>query len=340
MRGHRTPALRVVPGLERLRDEFCVPRPRGQVDVRRKYMGIVMFSALVVAFEAVGVEAAINTFDISSYVVSVVPSIVGGLVLVCVTPRSTASVARNLGGRGWLFIFGVGVFSAIGIFMWFDAVGRIGASKEAILGGGSSEVLFIVMLSVVILSERLARREVAGSALVLLGVFLVLVNTDSLTLELGIGEVEAIVSSFCLAVSVVMIALLLRTHALSAVSGIALLSSGALLLFVGISFGLIQWPSLEGFAVLLGLGCFPAVGLLTYNAGLPKIGASLTSVLFALTGVMTVGVQVLVLAAVPGSDMILPGSVPLAILGGLVAFTGVYLLNTGHNVSQETERPG
>jgi drug/metabolite transporter (DMT)-like permease len=72
---------------------------------------------------------------------------------------------------------------------------------------------------------------------------------------------------------------------------------------------------------------FPAVGLLTYNAPLPKIGASLTSVLFALNGIMTVGVQLLVLSVVPDADIMLPKNVVLAVLGGAIAFAGVYLLN-------------
>jgi hypothetical protein len=76
------------------------------------------------------------------------------------------------------------------------------------------------------------------------------------------------------------------------------------------------------------MGAMPAVGLWTYNAGLPKIGASLTSVLFALSGVMTVGVQLLVLGVFPDADIQLPQSIALAVLGGAVAFAGVYLLNT------------
>jgi hypothetical protein len=76
------------------------------------------------------------------------------------------------------------------------------------------------------------------------------------------------------------------------------------------------------------IGLFPAVGLLTYNAGLPRIGASLTSVLFALTGVMTVGVQLLVLSVFPDAEIILPKSIPVALLGGAVAFAGVYILKS------------
>lgn len=60
-----------------------------------------------------------------------------------------------------------------------------------------------------------------------------------------------------------------------------------------------------------------------------QIRASLTSVLFALSGVMTVGVQLLVLGVFPDADIQLPQSIGLAVLGGVVAFAGVYLLNAG-----------
>jgi hypothetical protein len=43
---------------------------------------------------------------------------------------------------------------------------------------------------------------------------------------------------------------------------------------------------------------------------------------------MTVGVQLLVLGIFPDADIQLPQSIALAVLGGTVAFAGVYLLNT------------
>jgi len=306
------------------------------LDIRRTYMAIALFSALVVAVESVGVEGALNTFHISSYVVAVVPSIVGGLILAGSMPSATRTVVTGLGRRGWTFMIATCTFMGLGVLMWFDAVGRIGASKEAILGGGSSEVLFIVLLSALFLSERLTRVEATGSAFVLLGVFIVLANTDTLSFSIGPGEIEAVASSFLLAVSVVMTAMLLKSHKLTPVSGLELLVSGSILLVIGAPLGLISWPGVGEFLVLVGLGCFPAVGMLAYYAGIPKIGASLTSVLFALNGIMTVGVQLLVVAIVPDADMILPRSLPLALVGGLVAFVGVYLLNSG----QGAPRPG
>lgn len=304
------------------------------MDTRRKYIAIVLMSALIVAFESVAVEAAINIAELSSFIVSAVPPIVGGAILMCIRPGSTVSFGKGLGRTGWAFMALLCAFVAGGVLMWFDAISRIGASKEAILGGGSSEVLFIVLLSAVFLSERLNKWEAVGSILVLAGVFLVLANADSLGFSVGFGEAEAILSSLLLAISVVMTTILLKSKELMPLSGVELFLSGTILLVVGVVTGLIETPSLEGLLILMGLGTIPSAGLLTYNAGLPKIGASLTSVLFALTGIMTVGVQLLVLLVFPSADIKLPQNIALALLGGAVAFAGVYLLNRPPSVDR------
>jgi hypothetical protein len=149
-----------------------------------------------------------------------------------------------------------------------------------------------------------------------------------MSLTLGFGEIEAIFSSLLLGISVVMTTVMLRTYRVTPLSAVELILTGVFLIGIGVALGFITWPGTDGLVVLLILGIFPAMGLLTYNAGLPKIGASLTSVLFATTGIMTVGVQMLVLGLFPGADIRLPENLALAILGGVVAFIGVYLLNS------------
>ena len=297
------------------------------MDLRQTYIGVVLASALIVAFESVAIEGALKIADLNIYLVSSLPSIIGGAILLGLSPERSSRCVRELGARAWGNMTILCVIAAAGVFLWFDAVGRIGASKEAILGGGSSEVLFVVILSAVFLSERLRRWEIVGSILIVLGVFLVLANADSLSLGFGLGETEAILSSLLLASSIVMVTALLRTNDLTALSGLELLISGTMLILFGSALGLIVWPDANGVLLLVALGAFPAVGLLTYNAGLPKIGASLTSVLFALNGVITVGVQLLVLLIYPDADIKLPNVLSLAILGGFVAFIGVYLIN-------------
>lgn len=299
------------------------------MDVRTTYIIVVLTSALIVAFETVAIEGALNIAEIDLLLVSSFPSVVGGLVLLSLRPESSARFAKELGPRGWGYMLVLCAIIAVGILLWFDSVGRIGAGKEALLGGGSSEVLFVVLLSAAFLHERLGRLEAVGGLMIVLGVFLVLADRSALSLDIGLGEAEAIASSLLLGASVILTTVLLKRYELTPFSGFELLLSGVMLVAVAVSYGLADWPDATGWLILLLIGLFPAVGLLTYNAGLPKIGASLTSVLFALTGIMTVGVQLLVLFIFPDADIMLPRSVPLAILGGVVAFAGVYLLKRG-----------
>lgn len=298
------------------------------MDARRAGVAIVLVSAAVVAFESVAVEGALNIANIDLFLVSAVPPIMGGLILLGIRPRETRGFVNSLGLSGWAKMLVLGALVGVGVLLWFDAVRRIGASKEAILGGGSSEVLFVVLLSALFLRERLKQLEAVGSVLVLGGVFIVLTNTSEVTLTIGPGEIEAVASSLVLGSSVVYTTHLLRDYDLTPLSGLELLLSGVVVLAVGTAAGIIRLPGDSwGWIILVLIGLFPAIGLGTYNSGLPRVGASLTSVLFALNGIMTVGVQLAVLAFAPNANIMLPQSVPLAVLGGVVAFAGVYLLN-------------
>lgn len=308
-------------------ERFRENGPREHVEFKTKYVSIVLLSALIVAFESVAIEGALNIEDLDVILVTAVPSLIGGLILMSVRPPGTASFCRSLGRKGWPWMILLCALVAGGILLWFDAVGRIGAGKEALLGGGSSEVLFVVILSTIFLSERLSRIEAVGGLMIVVGVFLVLMNADTMSLALGFGEIEAIISSFLLGCSVVLTASMLKAYDLAPLSGVELFLSGTIVLAFGVSFSDITWPGISGLLLLLLLGLFPAVGLLSYNAGLPKIGASLTSVLFALNGILTVGVQLLVLAVFPEADFMPPENLALAMIGGVIAFVGVYLLN-------------
>lgn len=323
-------------GLLRLR---VLPQSRISLSIRSRYIIIVILSALIIGIQSIAIEGALNTADLNIFLVSAIPTLVGGLILVSITYRSTSRLVHQLHRRGWTSLILLCIFIVFGVLLWFDAVGRIGAGKEALIGGGSSEVLFVVLLSAIFLRERLNRWEILGSVMIVFGVALVLLNTESLTFGIGLGEIEAMVSSFMLAISVVMVVNLLKIHALTPLSGLELLISGALILLLGVALDLIEWPaSADGWLILIGLALFPALGLVTYNAGLPKIGASLTSVLFALTGILTVGLQLLILGLLPNSNLILPQNIFLALAGGLTAFIGVYLiyLNPTARRSRET----
>ncbi|MEM4264409.1 MAG: EamA family transporter [Thermoplasmata archaeon] len=293
---------------------------------RSWYIGIVIFSAFIVAVESVSVEGALNIVLLDVFIVTGIPSIIGGLILTVVQRDSTIEFTRRLRKKEWAFLVALSTAAAFGAYFWFDAVGEIGAGKEAILGGGSSEVLFVVILSAIFLSERLSKWEAFGGVLVLVGVFLVLVRADSFSLSVGKGEMEAILSSFLLASSAVMTAKLLRTYEVAPVSALELIISGIIILAIGFALGTSLNIDVIGWLILMALGVFPAIGILTYFHGLQGIGASITSILFALNGIMTLVVQLAIVIVFPDSLMV-PQNLLLAFIGGIIAFIGVYLLN-------------
>lgn len=299
----------------------------GSLNTRTRYILVVLLSALIVAFESVAIEGAINTARLNLFLVSSVPLIVGGLILIGTCPERAFSFLKGLGRREWSLMILLSTSYAGAVFLWFGAIGTIGASKAAILGGGSFTVLFTVLLSTFFLGERLNRLEALGGLLILSGVFLVLVDIKTVTFSIGLGEIQTVSAAFLIAVSAVVATMLLKSHDLGSLSGAELFLSGVILILLGTTFGLVTQPDVDGFLMLLILGILPSMGILTFNAALRKIGASLTSVLFALTGVMTIAVQLLVLLVFPDAAIILPRNIALALLGGAIALAGLCLLN-------------
>lgn len=309
--------------------------PRGPLNRRNKYIAIVLMSALFVGYEAVAVEIALKAALLDIFLVASVPAITGGLILIAFTPRKTVRLMTEFTKKDWLFFLLLSAVATIGVLLWYDSVELIGASKEAILGGGSSEVLFVVILSALFLGERLNRWEISGGFLVLIGVFLVLVNKDALSLTVGRGEIEAIASSFLLGTSVIMVAKMLRNHPVIPFSGLELLLSGIILLVLAVMITPLDWPTATGWVLLIALGIFPALAISAYYAGLQGIGASITSVLFALSGMLTVVAQLSVVLFVP--DVLrFPENIALALFGGVIAFIGVYLIE--RNPSEDKTR--
>lgn len=310
-------------------------RARGPVNRRNKYIAIVLLSALFVGYEAVSVEIALKAAFLDVFLVASMPAIIGGLILIAFTPRKTIRMTTEFTRREWLLFLFLSTVATVGVLLWYDSVEQIGASKEAILGGGSSEVLFVVILSAIFLGERLNRWEIFGSFLILMGVFLVLVNRDTLALTLGRGEIEAIVSSFFLGSSVIMVAKMLRNHPVIPFSGLELLLSGVILLIVAVIITPVVWPDAAGWILLITLGIFPAFAISTYYAGLQGIGASITSVLFALSGMLTIVAQLSLVIFVP-NVLKFPENIVLALIGGVIAFIGIYLIE--RNPSEEKTR--
>src|SRR4030043_231441 len=72
---------------------------RESLEIRAQYITVVLISALIVAFESVAIEASLNISDIDIFLVSAMPSIVGGLILMGVIPKNPVEFSKGLGRR-------------------------------------------------------------------------------------------------------------------------------------------------------------------------------------------------------------------------------------------------
>ncbi|MDQ4074192.1 MAG: DMT family transporter, partial [Thermoproteota archaeon] len=72
------------------------------------------------------------------------------------------------------------LFLSIGIFMWYDSINRIGASKEALIAG-PLEIVIVVLLARVFLNEILNKVQILGIIMATIGFFMAISSDISFT---------------------------------------------------------------------------------------------------------------------------------------------------------------
>lgn len=289
---------------------------------------IITASALLLALDSVISEGMMSAFGISPLAIAGVPALLGGILLFLANPTSNARSYQRINRASWTKIALNGACSAAALFLWFDSVARIGAGKEMLLSSGTTETLFILLLSFLFLRERLSAQKLFGSAIILLGVFLVLFRPHALDVSVGFGDAEAMFGALFFAIAVTLAADVLKSHEPRVVGSLYLMIEGVLLVLAATVAG--EFPSNASSGTLVGfvaLGVIVALAVVTYNIGLQKVGASLTAVVSSFSGVFAVGLQLLSGAIVPSAPLVLPPSIMLAMTGGIIAVFGVFLIS-------------
>jgi drug/metabolite transporter (DMT)-like permease len=267
--------------------------------------------------------------------------------------------------KSWKNLSLASFFLSIGIFTWYDSINRIGASKE-ILIAGPLEIVIIVILARLFLKEKLRRIHIIGIAVALLG-FILAVMSDSSTNVVGenvgwneilfassssplivtFGDVEAILSAFGFAFGVLFLTKLVSKHSSIEVASTSMLISGLILvgsLIVGTLLSEIQQqipaygtsmlaPYIQEnqqivfitIVVLLLFSLLPFIGSLSYSTGLSRIGASLTATIGSSSIIITLVIQIILREV--GFPSNLPDNILLAVLGGIMGFSGIYLIH-------------
>ena len=286
---------------------------------------IVFLQAITLSFESIAVEFLTRTPAVSSLLVAAFGIPVAGLILLfIITLRSQkitifSSLKLLLAGS---------VSLALAVFLWYDSVARVGASKEGLLAG-PLETVVVLVLAWLILKEKLRRIQLIGVVIALLGFFATVQSSsqDLLILfpAISYGDFEAILSAFAFALGVIVMASLVRKYMPSEVTGASLLISGLVLIVMFILSNPSSLPTPQGFVYLILFSLLPLTAALLYVVGLNRIGASLTSTIASSNILFTLFIQ-LALRGI-GVESNLPHNILIATIGGVLGILGIYLIH-------------
>jgi drug/metabolite transporter (DMT)-like permease len=321
--------------------------------------------AITISVESILIEFLTTTFlQITPLMLSAISITLAGTMLSLVASllmRKKRILELFLKSGKNLFL--ASVFLAVGIFTWYDSINRIGASKEVLIAG-PLEIVIIVILARIFLSEKLKKIQATGIVLALIGFFISILSDIGTNLLNGIqtamtsplpstlitfGDIEAILSAFGFGIGVLFLAKLVSMHSSIEVAGTSMLISGLILVgfMVGFSYEslqtslvkegyLFQQPQLliNTIIILALFSLLPFIGSLSYSIGLSKIGASITATIGSSSILITVIIQITLRQF--GITSNLPENIFLAIVGGIMGFLGIYLIHLHNRSSQLT----
>ena len=237
-------------------------------------------------------------------------------------------------GNGWkMLIVGGALFTAAD-FMWYDSVNRIGSGKTMLLTIPAEEV-FIVLLAVVFLAERMLKLQLVGIGVAIVGFTISAAsNVSGNGVHFQIGDLEAILSATFNALAITLFAKLIVKYNPTEVSGWIMLISGLVINAIQYTFypphlSVIDWLYLIGFS-FIALAAFTL-----YNVSMKRIGSSMTSIITSTSLILTVVIQ---LAMVPfGIALTLPSNLALALLGGGISVAGICISSKAEQKREKTE---
>jgi len=287
------------------------------------------FSIEAVLVELLYVMASIPTLAIAA---GSMP-IAGAMVLII-----NGFVFRNkftiFKGNGWKMLIVGGALFTVADFMWYDSVDRIGSGKTMLLTIPAEEV-FIVLLAVVFLAERMLKLQLVGIGLAIVGFTISAAsNVSGNGVHFQIGDLEALLSATFNALAITLFAKLVVRYNPIEVSGWIMLISGLVINAIQYTFypphlSLMDWLYLIGFS-FIALAAFTF-----YNMSMKRIGSSMTSIITSSSLVLTVLIQ---LAMVPfGIAVTLPSNLVLALLGGGISIAGIWISSKAEQKREKTE---
>lgn len=286
---------------------------------------VVFVHAVLLSAESIVIELLTTRLALSPLVIAGNSIMMAGAVLIAISAATNKKETISI-FRAWKSLVPASILIAIGVYFWYDSVTNVGASKEGLLAG-PLEVVVILILARLLLSERLGRVQTAGAATALLGFFAAVLSAGSVELLLTWGDVEAVLSAVSFGTGIIFVTRLTRKHSALQVTGASLFISG--LVLAAILWTSAPTISASDWTIPLAFSLLPLAAALTYITGLARIGASMTAVIGSFSILLTILFQVGLL--IFDIDVILPSNIPLAVLGGSLGILGIYLIHRKGN---------
>ena len=314
---------------------------------------IVFLFAIILSCESILIEYLTLLLGISPLAISAFSIAISGVLLLLilnfVNKRQKSIIFSSIKD-----FIPASIFLSAGIFTWYDAVSRVGASKESLLAG-PIEIITVLFLARIFLHEKLNKKQLSGISIALVGFIVVLLsdqNTNdnnnngimnitiiavkSLNFSVSFGDIEAIISAISFALAVFFLARLSIKYSPLEISGMCLLLSGFILIIVMLIFTpevsvnlfLSYWYIFIIFSLL------PLIGTICYVEGIKRIGASLTSTIASSRILLTLTIQIILTHI--GIRNTLPDNVFLALIGGMLAMTGIIIIHMHLYFSKHT----
>jgi drug/metabolite transporter (DMT)-like permease len=325
---------------------------------------VVFIYAITISVESILIEFLTTTFlQIPPIMISAISITLAGVMLLLIAAFLMKKKGISaLFSKSWKNLILACFSLAVGVFTWYDSISRIGASKEVLIAG-PLEIVVIVILAQIFLSEKLDRIQVIGIVLALIGFFMAvasdagdvldysietetIITSSSLSTIITFGDIEAILSAFGFAIGVLFLTKLVSTHSSIEVAGSSMLIAG--LILVGFMVGFLhesldissaggvsfqqQQPLTITIMILILFSLVPFIGSLCYSTGLSRIGASITATIGSSSILITVLIQIMLKEL--GITTNLPENIFLAILGGVLGFLGIYVIHMHNHLYQ------
>ena len=243
------------------------------------------------------------------------------------------------------------IFLSAGVFTWYDAVSRVGASKESLLAG-PIEIIVVLFLARIFLYEKLNRKQLSGVGIALVGFIIVLlsdhnisnngiinvtiIEVETLNFSITFGDIEAIISAISFALAVFFLAKLSKKYSPLEISGMCLLLSGLILIIIMLIFTPEMSVNLfmSYWYIFIIFSLLPLFGTICYVEGIKRIGASLTATIASSRIILTLIIQILLTHI--GIRNTLPDNVLLALIGGILGITGIIIIHMHFYFSKHT----